>query len=112
MFREVCFEIDGQEYWVTPSNKLLRRIEGNGVTLAGISSLAQAGNPPISHVAYLIWAIVNSAGYEVSEDEIFGKLVSAPEGVAKTWALTAVQAFNPVVDEKKPAPKGTKSKAG
>jgi len=106
MFREVCFEIDGQEYWVTPSNKLLRRIESAGVTIAGISNLAQKDSVPISHVAYLIWAMVNSAGYTGTEDDILAKLVAAPDGVAKTWGVTAIQAFTPVVDEKKPAPQG------
>lgn len=109
LFREVTFEIDGQEYTLTPSNKLLRRIEGQGVTLAGISNMAASGNPPISHVAFLIWMMAKEGGYAGSEDDILSELQMNPDQAA-SWAEVAFQAFTPVVDEKKPEPQAVKLK--
>lgn len=103
LFREVTFDIEGVEYTLTPSNKLLRRIEGQGVTLAGISNMTASGNIPISHVAFLIWMMAKEGGYDGSEDDILIHIQDDPE-TAKQWADVAFKAFSPVQDEKKPEP--------
>lgn len=83
VFRELSIIWKGQTYTLTPSNKLLRKIEGEGINLARMMQEAEAGQPSLSYFAGFLAMMMQAAGAEVSEDDMFGELVNDPDGAMK-----------------------------
>lgn len=74
VFREVDITWQGETYTVTPSNKLLRRIERE-VPL--VSYLARASRDTLaSETAFILCEFIRSAGGRVDEDEIYEALMA------------------------------------
>lgn len=78
VFREVTLEYKGKEYTLTPSNKLLRKIEGDGeISLAHTVARLGTGKPPVSEIAYIVTMLLSAAGVpNADEDEIYGELMN------------------------------------
>ena len=77
VFREVEMEWGGKSYTVTPSNKLLRRIEGEGISLVHMAERVSRGKPPLSELAYVIATLLQQGGAKVTEDDIYSGLMEA-----------------------------------
>ena len=60
VFRDVDMEWRGKTYTVTPSNRLLRRIEGEGISLTHMISRISKGEPPISETCYVVAELLRS----------------------------------------------------
>jgi hypothetical protein len=74
VFREVEIKWGGKAYNVTPSNKLLRRIERE-VPL--VSYLGRASTDVLaSETAFILCEFIRSAGGVASEDEIYSELMA------------------------------------
>lgn len=123
VFREVTIPWKGTDYVVTPSNKMLRRIEGEGISLPHMIARIGGGEPPLSEVSYVVAEFLKSAGCDVGEDDVYGEVMTAlsngQEEAFASLALAIVEAISPAaMDEKKseapagkPQPKaGAKSK--
>jgi len=103
VFRELIIEFGGQEYRVTPDLKLLRSIESAGISLAAMANGIATGAPQISHVAYVLFRLLQSAGAKVDEDDVYGELMRAGTDAARGLIMAVMQAFTPgLLDEKKP----------
>jgi len=76
VFREVRIELDGQEYWFTPSNKFLRRIDAGLApqTLLGVVGTMDGKNVPLPALAYIISEMVQEGGGDVDEDDVLASL--------------------------------------
>lgn len=113
VFRDVTIEWEGEEYTFSPSNRLLRSIEGQGINIARFLASFQTGEIPASHLAYILAAFLRAGGANVTEDDAYKALMTSDEdGIAK-FAGPVVMAMLPQgPDEKKPAaPALTKSSA-
>lgn len=76
VFREVRIELDGKEYWFTPSNKMLRRIDAGLApqTLLGVVGTMDGKNVPLPALAYIISEMVREGGGTVDEDSVLASL--------------------------------------
>jgi len=76
VFRETRIELDGQEYWFTPSNKFLRRIDAGLApqTLLGVVSTMDGRNVPLPALAFIISEMVKEGGGNADEDDVLASL--------------------------------------
>ncbi len=76
VFREVRIELGGEEYWFTPSNKFLRRIDAGLApqTLLGVVGTMDGKNVPLPALAYVISEMVKEGGGTADEDEVLASL--------------------------------------
>lgn len=75
VFREVEIVWRGKRYAVTPTNRLLRQIEGQGISLAHMLTRIGSGQPPISEVALVAAELLKAGGAKVTEDEIYSEIM-------------------------------------
>ena len=114
VFRDIEMEYEGQTYTVTPSNRLLRRIEAE-VSIMAMFSKFQSGKPVISELAFVIAVFLNSANAGVTEDEVAQELNwdlvhNNGDGI-KSLMVSVSEMVTPVDKVKKPIPSKAKSKA-
>lgn len=95
IFRDITISWDGVDYVATPTMRLLRQIEGNGVSLTDVAHRASKGQPPVSHMAYIITALLVSAGAPVTEDAIYDRLINGKPAEALALAHVVLEAFAP-----------------
>lgn len=79
VFREVVIEFGDNQYTVTPSNKLLRKIDAelSPQSLFGVlSSLGGQSNVPLPALALIIQQLLNSGGGNFTEDDILVELLN------------------------------------
>lgn len=76
VFREVTIEFGGEEYRFTPSNKLMRRIDGElfPQTLFGVLNQMDGQQAPLPALALIISMMLNEGGGEFTEDDILKEL--------------------------------------
>lgn len=100
VFREIELAYDGQTYTLTPSVKMLRRVESRGVNILGtiqrLSGSEATGDVPIFDLATIACAFLQEAGVNgVDEDQVYGEFVDdLSENNGK-----GVQAFCRALDE-------------
>ena len=101
--REYAISWAGKTYRFVPSNALIRRIEGEGVSLIHMVSELRTGRPRISHVALVVAECLRSAGADVDEDEMLSALLGADAVKVMLLACDILGAIFPAVDGKKPS---------
>lgn len=96
VFRQVAIGWKGETYYVTPSHAMLRRIEMQGVSIAGLINDFQAGQPKLFVVAFVMSELLKAAGADVSEAEV-GSVLMGSQDEQKVMALleTFIQAVVP-----------------
>lgn len=81
LFREITIPVGGVEYQITPSNKLLRRIEGKGrrddpdFNLVAVFMRFSAGGGAVNDAAFVLAELVNASGGTITEDDAFAHMV-------------------------------------
>lgn len=119
VFRDIEMEYGGKSYTVTPSNRLLRKIEGELSPSSLTDMIARIGSakPPVSEVAFVVAELLKAGGADtVDEDQMYVDLMSdlmTNEGkVFGAMTEAIVVAISPVdeVKTKKPKPSKGKSK--
>lgn len=99
VFRDVDMAWQGKTYTVTPSNRLLRRIEGEGISLTHMISRISKGEPPISETCYVVAELLRSGGADVTEDDVYGEVMTAlaegREDAFANMAVAVVEAISP-----------------
>ena len=119
VFRDIKLTHDGQEYWLTPSNRLLRRIEGEMAPSSLTDMIARigSGKPPVSEVALVVSMFLKEAGADgANEDDIYGELMADLMNGGKIFGAMCeaiVLAISPVdAAGKKSAPQSKKASGG
>lgn len=119
VFRDIEVEYGGRKYTLTPSNRLLRRIEGEVGSILDVMSRTGAAKPPVSEIAFIVCEFLTAAGVRgIDEDEIYGELMLdlVQGGGEQFGAMCEVigMAVSPAeMDPKKqPAPAKPRKKAG
>jgi hypothetical protein len=81
IFRDISIPFHGREYIVTPSNKLLRRIEMKGrredpsFNLVAVFVRGGAGSGAFYEMAFVLAELINSTGANVTEDDALAQFV-------------------------------------
>lgn len=92
VFREVTIQWDGTSYTITPTMRLVRAIEAE-VSILGTLSRAGSGQPPTSHIAFIVSRLLRSAGAsaeDADEDVIYRRLFSDPDLMTDCIAVLSV----------------------
>lgn len=106
VFRDVDIEWGGRSWRVTPSNRLLRRIEAEDVSLQYMLAELQRGRVKLSHLAFVMATTLRDAGADVTEDEMLAEMVAGDQDAVFRLAQNVLAAIFPVTDaEGKPAPR-------
>lgn len=110
VFREVVLTFQDRDYVVTPSNKLLRRIDAelSPQSLFGVLGAMDGKNVPLPALALIIQQLLNAGGGNFTEDDILAELLSdvehnrgegirpLVESIAQCLAVEGVSAKNSV----------------
>lgn len=76
VFRDITLEYQDESYTLTPSNRLLRKIEGEGISLTDVIARTSEGKPPISEISFICASLLTAAGApDVDEDAMYGELM-------------------------------------
>lgn len=96
VFRDVVLNWHGTEYTVTPTLRLLRRIENNDVSLTDIAVRTARGQAPISHIAYVLSVLLKEAGApHCSEEEVYQELIEGSQKSVVALVNATLEAFSP-----------------
>ena len=102
VFRDVTITWGGRDYVVTPSNRLLRRIEQE-VSLTKMQVKLARGEPSVSAMSYVLAELLKSAGAVVTEDEVMQAFAHSDADEAVAMANAISDAITPI------APPGKKT---
>lgn len=95
VFREMTIAWQGKEYTFTPSMRLMRSIEMGDISFTDIAVRTSQGRPPISHIAFVLAKMLQSAGAKVTEEDVYGELVSGEQDAVTTLISAVLTAFSP-----------------
>lgn len=108
VFRDISIRFKGDDYTVTPSNRLLRMIEGRariddpGFNLARVVYEIQVGPVSIPSLAYLGAEFLKSSGADVSDDDVLGELGTMTQAEIVAFKNAIASCVMPDVKGKKP----------
>tara|TARA_R110000851_G_scaffold253243_1_gene405710 strand:- start:437 stop:790 length:354 start_codon:yes stop_codon:yes gene_type:complete len=111
--KEITVGFKGERYDVKLSMDLINRIELKGVNLLKLQMLVEQDTiPPTSLLSSFYALLLQSAGVDVSAEDVWGELITAdPIGLINA-SKTALSAMFPSSNEdalsKKPKPKAAK----
>lgn len=95
IFQEIEIDWRGETYHVTPTMKLINRIE-NDVSLSRLALRAQKGDVPLSHVALVFSHLLKAGGCNTSDEEVYSAMFGGEDnGVIMDVINTALTAFYP-----------------
>ena len=81
VFNDIKIEWLGETYTFRPTNRLLRRIEGelSPSSLTDVLNRMNAGKPPISETAFIVAKFLEAGGAEpdvADEDRVYGEIMN------------------------------------
>lgn len=88
-------EWQGEEYVFTPSNKLLLRIENKGVNIATFISGLTVGPVSVPSLALVAAEFLKAGGAKVTEDDVYGFIMTAETSEIEQFAMWVAQAITP-----------------
>jgi len=100
IFRDITISWRGKDYTVTPSMRLMRSIEMGDISLSDIAVRTSQGRPPVSHLAYVIAKMLQSAGANVSEDEVYSEILQGDQAQVQNMIGVVLIAFSPAENER------------
>ena len=100
VFRDVTITWRGREYVVTPSMRLMRSIEMGDISLSDIAVRTSQGRPPISHLAYVIARMLQSAGAPVGEEDVYAEILRGDQLQVQNMIGVVLMAFTPPEEDK------------
>lgn len=118
LFREVKLKWQGQDYWVTPTNRIIRRMENEGTTIGALAMRLSAGEPMLGNISFVIATLLAEAGVKASgddplEDEVLMYLNESNRADVEELAATVLMALVPQgLDAKKPVARADPPDAG
>jgi hypothetical protein len=109
--REVKIEWKGKVYDFTPSNRLIRKIEAEEVSLTRMVDEMGRGVIKLGQLAYVVATVLQSAGVDVTEDDMMAELQGAGAIEVATLASQILAAIFPASAEGKPVAPAAKAAA-
>jgi len=107
VFRDVTMAWGGVDYTFTPSNRLLRTIEGGGANVVQLMTDLARGEVKVSALAYVAACFFRAGGAAVTEDDVYGALMNGNPEETQAIAVAVAQAITPQgAGEKKPEAPG------
>lgn len=103
VFQTIEIDWRGKTHRVTPTMRLLNTIEQD-ISLSRLVHRLEAGDMPLSHIATVIAAFLQSAGAEVSADEVYAELLGEEAAALGAVATAIIGAIFPATGGKKEAP--------
>lgn len=100
VFREMSIAWKGKEYTFTPSMRLMRSIEMGDISFTDIAVRTSQGRPPISHIAFVLSKMLQSAGANVTDEQVYEELVTGDQASITDLIGAVLSAFSP--SESKP----------
>lgn len=94
VFQEVTLGWGGKSYTIKPTMELLNRIEQR-VSLAGLASSLGSGAPKLSHVATAVAIMLQYAGVQVSDEDVYVELMQGDQQAITGMAQAVVIAAFP-----------------
>jgi len=101
IFKEVTLGWGGEEYSVTPTMRLLNKIEQD-ISLSEMAYRMSVGKVPMSQLAVVIGTMLRSAGAKASDEEVYQELMTGDAEGVQQMAGSVMEAVFPT--PKKPAP--------
>ena len=95
VFRELTINWKGTDYKFVPSMRLMRSIEMGDISFTDIAVRTSQGRPPVSHIAYVLAKMLQSAGCKVTEDDVYERLVIGTQDEVTILISTVLTAFSP-----------------
>lgn len=102
VFQDIQLSWNGAEYTVTPTFKLIQRIEQRYSITATAQRMTE-GDTPLSHVAGIVGELLRSAGADVSDEEVFAEMFAGDQEAVQAMAIALIQAACPIQPATKPA---------
>lgn len=108
VFRDVSLTVGGVDHVVTPSNRLLRRIEMKGkaenprFNLVEVLFFLQTSAGSMPDMAFILSELVTASGAKMSEDEALAAIVAMEVDDLQSLKASLCACIMPEVDEKKP----------
>ena len=110
IFNEISIEWGDVEYHITPTMKLINKIE-NEVSLTRLAMRASTGDVPLSQVALVFMHLLNSGGCQVSQEQVFQAMFEKDGNAVVMEALNlALTAFFPTTESNADLKKSRKVK--
>lgn len=73
VFRNLELSWGGEAVSVKPTMELLNRIEQK-VSLSAVAYRAMRGEPPLSHIAFIVGTFLREGGVSVTDESVYGEL--------------------------------------
>jgi hypothetical protein len=97
VFRDVTITFRGQAYTVTPSNRMIRRLEQD-VSISRMMVGWSKGEPLLGATCYVLAEMLRSAGARVTEDDVLQEVThGGQDGIALLGVV--MDALTPVAPE-------------
>lgn len=109
IFQEIQLGWGGEQYSITPTMKLLNKIEQD-VSLARLAHRMSVGDVPMSQLACVIGTLLRAAGANASDEEVYSEMMTGEPGAIQDMASTVMLAVfpQPKKSEAPPKPKAKK----
>jgi hypothetical protein len=101
IFRELTIKWKGEEYRFVPSMKLMRSIEMGDISFTDIAVRTSQGRPPVSHIAFVLSKMLQSAGAKVSDEQVYEELVTGDQESITSLISLVLTSFSPTEDKSK-----------
>jgi hypothetical protein len=95
VFRELTIAWKGKDYTFTPSMRLMRSIEMGDISFTDIAVRTSQGRPPISHIAFVLAKMLQSAGAVVTDEEVYEELVTGDQASITALIGVVLTSFAP-----------------
>lgn len=107
VFKTVEIDWKGKTYKVTPTMRLLNAIEQD-ISLSRLAQRLASGDMPLSHIATVVAAFLESAGANVSADDLYGAMLGEDAAAMGGVAEAILGAVFPDTGGKKGKPQPSK----
>ena len=101
IFRELTIKWKGEEYRFVPSMKLMRTIEMGDISFTDIAVRTSQGRPPVSHIAFVLSKMLQSAGAKVTDEQVYEELVTGDQESITSLISLVLTSFSPTEDKSK-----------
>lgn len=95
IFRELTIKWKGEEHRFVPSMKLMRSIEMGDISFTDIAVRTSQGRPPVSHIAFVLSKMLQSAGAKVTDEQVYEELINGSATDVADLISLVMLAFSP-----------------